>query len=52
MVFLAKRKYLGVDISEEYIHIAKTRLLAAQKKMSEILFFCPNENVPGDVLEA
>jgi site-specific DNA-methyltransferase (adenine-specific) len=33
MAFLANRNYLGVDISEEYIQIAKTRLLEAQQDL-------------------
>jgi site-specific DNA-methyltransferase (adenine-specific) len=33
MAFLSKRKYLGVDISKEYIHIAKTRLLEIQQDL-------------------
>jgi DNA modification methylase len=44
MAFLSKRKYLGVDISEEYINIAKTRLLAAQKKQSIKWRFDPDVN--------
>jgi site-specific DNA-methyltransferase (adenine-specific) len=43
MAFLFNRRYLGIDISEEYIKIAKTRLIAAQNE-------CPlnsylNENI-------
>jgi site-specific DNA-methyltransferase (adenine-specific) len=33
MAFLSKRKYLGVDISPEYIQIAKTRLLAVKQDL-------------------
>jgi len=38
MAYLSKRKYLGVDISEEYINIAKTRLLKTKKELSSWLF--------------
>jgi DNA modification methylase len=44
MAFLSNRKYLGVDISEEYINIAKTRLLAAQRKPSAKWLFDPDVN--------
>jgi DNA modification methylase len=40
MAFLANRKYLGVDISAEYINIARTRILKAQKEQAEKLFYC------------
>ena len=33
MAFLANRKYLGVDISEEYIEIARKRLLETQNDL-------------------
>jgi site-specific DNA-methyltransferase (adenine-specific) len=52
MAFLLKRKYLGVDISEEYINIAKTRLLQTEREQSEKLFFCSDSNAPAYVLEA
>jgi len=35
MAFLSKRKYLGVDISSDYIQIAKTRLLETQQNLGE-----------------
>ena len=35
MAFLANRKYLGVDISSEYIEIAKKRLFNTQQKLGE-----------------
>ena len=34
MAFISNRKYLGIDISEEYIHIAKKRLLDTQPELS------------------
>jgi hypothetical protein len=49
--FLSNRKYLGVDISEEYIHIAKTRLLKAKKEMPTKWLFCPDEKITADNLE-
>ena len=52
MAFLSKRKYLGVDISDEYINIAKTRLLEAQKALSTDWLFYPDEKVPAYALEA
>jgi site-specific DNA-methyltransferase (adenine-specific) len=52
MAYLNKRKYLGVDISEEYINIAKARLLETQKKQAEKLFFFAENNPPYDILEA
>ena len=52
MAFLLNRKYLGVDISEEYINIAKTRLKQTEKEQSEKLFFCSDTNTPAYVLEA
>jgi len=33
MALLSKRRYIGVDISEEYIHIAQSRLIKAQQEM-------------------
>jgi DNA modification methylase len=50
MAFLSNRKYLGVDISEEYIHIAKTRLLKAKKEMPANWLFCSNEKITADNL--
>jgi site-specific DNA-methyltransferase (adenine-specific) len=52
MAFLLNRKYIGVDISEEYINIAKTRLLKTEKEQSEKLFFCSDSNVSTYALEA
>jgi DNA modification methylase len=52
MAFLFNRKYLGVDISQEYIHIAKTRLLKAKKEMPAKWLFCPDKKIPTDILEA
>ena len=52
MAFLSERKYLGIDISEEYINIAKTRLSKAKKEQSKKLFFCQEDEAPYDVLEA
>jgi site-specific DNA-methyltransferase (adenine-specific) len=52
VAFLLGRNYLGVDISEEYIDIAKTRLLKTKKEQSEKLFFCSDINTPAYVLEA
>lgn len=51
MAFLNKRKYLGIDISEEYINIAKTRLLQTEKKQSEKLFFCSDSKAPAYIFE-
>jgi len=51
MAFLTKRKYLGVDISDDYINIAKTRLLTAQKDQANLLF-CFDKKHPEYVLEA
>jgi site-specific DNA-methyltransferase (adenine-specific) len=52
MAFLSGRKYLGVDISEEYISIAKTRLLEAKKKQSAKLQLFLDEKIMADALEA
>jgi site-specific DNA-methyltransferase (adenine-specific) len=52
MAFLLRRKYLGVDISEEYINIAKTRLLQTEKEQSEKLFFCSDSKIPTYISEA
>jgi site-specific DNA-methyltransferase (adenine-specific) len=52
MAYLNKRKYLGVDISPEYIHIAQTRILNTQKVQSEKLFFFAEDEPDYDVLEA
>jgi hypothetical protein len=41
-----------VDISAEYIHIAKTRLLEAQKKPSTKWLFDSDSNIPAYVSEA
>jgi site-specific DNA-methyltransferase (adenine-specific) len=51
MAFVSNRKYLGVDISDEYIHIAKTRLLKAQKETPAKWLFCPDEKITEDILE-
>lgn len=51
MAFLFNRKYLGVDISDEYIHIAKTRLLQAKKKHSAQELFGSDLNSPSYVSE-
>jgi DNA modification methylase len=52
MAYLNKRKYLGVDISEEYINIANARLLETQKKQAEKLFFFAEDSASYDILEA
>jgi site-specific DNA-methyltransferase (adenine-specific) len=52
MALLTKRKYLGVDISAEYINIAKLRILKTQKEQSEKLFYCSEKKPNYDVLEA
>jgi DNA modification methylase len=52
MAFLSKRKYLGVDISEEYVNIATTRLLAAQKKTPAKWLFDPDVNISDYISEA
>ena len=52
MAFLTKRKYLGVDISAEYINIAKLRILKAQKEQSEKLFYCSKKKPTYDASEA
>lgn len=53
MAYLNKRKYLGVDISEEYINIARARLLETQKKQADKLFFFAEEDSASyDILEA
>ena len=52
MAYLNKRKYLGVDISEEYINIANVRLLETQKKQAEKLFFFAEDSASYDILEA
>jgi site-specific DNA-methyltransferase (adenine-specific) len=36
MVFLSNRKYLGVDISKEYINIVKARLSEAIKAVHKM----------------
>jgi site-specific DNA-methyltransferase (adenine-specific) len=46
MAFLSNRKYLGTDISEEYIHIAKTRLKKAQKEKQTEWLFVPDKKPP------
>ena len=46
MAFLSNRKYLGVDISEEYIHIAKTRLKEAQKERQMEWVFVSDKKPP------
>jgi site-specific DNA-methyltransferase (adenine-specific) len=40
MAYLSKRKYLGVDISEEYIRIAEVRIAKAKKEQAEKLPYC------------
>jgi site-specific DNA-methyltransferase (adenine-specific) len=52
MAFLTKRKYLGVDISDEYVNIAKTRLSAAQKKISTKCLFDMDTNIQNYISEA
>jgi site-specific DNA-methyltransferase (adenine-specific) len=52
MAFLTKRKYLGVDISTEYINIAKARILKTEKEQSEKLFFIAEKEPAYDVSEA
>jgi DNA modification methylase len=52
MAFLSNRKYLGVDISDEYIHIAKARLLKAKKEMPAKWLFGQDEKITMDILEA
>ena len=52
MAFLNKRKYLGIDISAEYLNIAKSRILKTQKEQSEELFSCSEKKPTYDVLEA
>jgi site-specific DNA-methyltransferase (adenine-specific) len=52
MAFLSNRKYLGVDISEEYINIAKTRLSDAKKKPPPKWIFDSDEDISMCVAEA
>jgi site-specific DNA-methyltransferase (adenine-specific) len=52
MAVLTNRKYLGVDISAEYIQIAKARMLKAQKEQAEKLFHCAEKKSAYDVSEA
>ncbi|MDR2803016.1 MAG: site-specific DNA-methyltransferase [Treponema sp.] len=52
MAFLSNRKYLGVDISEEYIHIAKTRLKEAQMERPPEWFFVSDKKSPVYVEKA
>jgi site-specific DNA-methyltransferase (adenine-specific) len=52
MAFLSNRKYLGMDISEEYIHIAKIRLETAQEEKQTEWLFVPGKKTPEYIKEA